>query len=100
LLVPDAAVRTDQARKLVFVVAKDGTVSARPVVPGPLVGGLRSIRSGLKADERVVIQGLQFAMPGGKVTARAGRIDPPPSFKAATAPVQTQAASQATLAGN
>jgi multidrug efflux system membrane fusion protein len=98
MLIPDAAVRTDQARKVVFVVAKDGTVSTRPVVPGPLVGGLRSIRSGLKADDRVVIQGLQFAMPGSKVNARAGKIDPPTSFTPSNSPVQTPSASQATLA--
>lgn len=98
LLVPDAAVRTDQARRVVFVVAKDGTVATREVVPGPLVGGLRSIRSGLKADDRVVIQGLQFAMPGSKVNARVGKIDPPASFKPSANPVQTPSASQATLA--
>lgn len=98
LLVPDAAVRTDQARKVVFVVAKDGTVAVRPVVPGPLVGGLRSIRSGLAANDRVVIQGIQFAMPGSKVNPRIGKIDPPATFQPTAAPVQTPAASQATLA--
>lgn len=97
LLVPDGAVRTDQARKIVFVVGKDGTVAARPVTPGPMVGGLRSIRDGLKADDRVIIQGIQFAMPGSKVNARAGKIDPPAldtPARGTTAPL----ASQATLA--
>jgi len=99
LLIPDAAVRTDQARKLVFVVGQDGIVAARPVEPGPLVGGLRSIRSGLKADDRVIIQGVQFASPGAKVTVRQGRIDPPAAFKTSSAPVKAPAAaSQATLA--
>lgn len=96
LLIPDAAVRTDQARKVVFVVAKDGTVAVRPVEPGPLVGGLRSIRSGLGPQDRVVIQGVQFAIPGAKVNARQGRIAqtaPAPASR----PVQA-AASQATLA--
>jgi len=97
LLVPDAAVRTDQARKVVFVVAKDGTVAARPVTPGPLVGGLRSIRDGLKQDDRIVIQGIQFAMPGSKVNARAGKIEPPALDTPSRAPVM-QPASQATLA--
>ena len=98
LLIPDAAVRTDQARKVVFVVAKDGTVAVRPVEAGPLVGGLRSIRSGLKADDRVVIQGVQFAAPGSKVNPRPGKIDPPKDFAPAARPVQSPAASQATLA--
>jgi len=99
LLIPDAAVRTDQARKLVFVVGRDGIVAARPVEPGPLVGGLRSIRSGLRANDRVIIQGVQFASPGAKVTVHQGRIDPPATFKASSAPVKVPAAaSQATLA--
>lgn len=100
LLIPDAAVRTDQARKVVFVVAKDGTVAVRQVEPGPLVGGLRSIRSGLSPDDRVVIQGVQFAAPGSKVNPRPGRIDPPAGFKPAARPVQSPAASQATLAAH
>ena len=96
LLVPDAAVRTDQARKVVFVVAKDGTVAAKPVVPGPLVNGLRSIRSGLTPADRVVIQGVQAIMPGAKVTQRPGRITP--TIAAHAAPqVALPAASQATL---
>jgi len=100
LLVPDAAVRTDQARKQVFVVAKDGTVAARTVETGPLVAGLRVIRSGLTAQDRVIVQGIQFAQPGGKVTAK------PTTIRPKTAPAATEigegqspAASQATLAG-
>jgi RND family efflux transporter MFP subunit len=96
LLVPDGAVRTDQARKIVFVVGADGTVAARPVEPGPLVGGLRSIRSGLSPSDRVVISGVQFAMPGAKVNARPGRIVRPAAAPALR-PVEASA-SQATLA--
>ena len=97
LLVPDAAVRTDQARKIVLIVGKDGVVAARQVEPGPLVGSLRSIRSGLKPDDRVVIHGVQFATPGGRVNARSGRISPP-TITAAQTPIEFQPASQATLA--
>src|SRR3546814_4525800 len=53
LLVPDAAVRTDQARKQLFVVAKDGTVAARPVETGPLVAGLRVKIGRASCRERV-----------------------------------------------
>lgn len=77
LLVPDTAVQTDQTRKLLLVVARDGTVSAREVGLGPVIEGLRVIRDGLVADDRVVIAGTQMAFPGSKVTARAGQIDPP-----------------------
>ena len=77
MLVPDVAVRTDQARKIVYVVGRDGTVAVRPVQTGPRVGHLRSILSGLKPDDRVVIQGVQFAMPGAKVNTKPGTIKAP-----------------------
>jgi RND family efflux transporter MFP subunit len=68
LLVPDAAVATDQSRKIVFVVKSDDTVEARPVVLGPLDDGLRVIREGLKAEDRVIVNGIQRARVGAKVT--------------------------------
>jgi len=78
LLVPDTAVQTDQTRKLLLVVSADGTVAPKEVALGPVVDGLRVIRSGLAPTDRVVIDGTQSAMPGSKVTARRGRIQPPP----------------------
>lgn len=68
LLLPDTAIATDQSRKIVFVVKADDTVEARPVVLGPLDDGLRVIREGLKADDRVIIDGLQRARIGAKVS--------------------------------
>jgi RND family efflux transporter MFP subunit len=97
LLVPDAAVRTDQARKIVLVVGKDDTVAAKPVETGPLVGNLRAIRSGLAKTDRVIVQGVQFAMPGAKVKPRLTQI----KFDAGSAKLAAAAspsASQATLA--
>jgi len=76
LLVPDTAIQTDQARKLVLVVGADGRVAARPVVLGPVVDGLRIVRSGLTARDRVIIAGAQSAMPGSPVQVRSGRIQP------------------------
>lgn len=74
LLVPDTAITTDQTRKQVLVVAKDGTIAARTVELGPQVGSLRVIEKGLKSTDRVVIKGVQMAMPGQKVRAQPGRI--------------------------
>ncbi|WP_175578883.1 efflux RND transporter periplasmic adaptor subunit [Croceibacterium ferulae] len=74
LLVPDTAVQTDQTRKLLLVVGQDGTVASKPVELGPIVDGLRVVRSGLAPGDRVVIDGTQMAIPGGKVTTRPGRI--------------------------
>ena len=70
LLLPDAAVATDQSRKIVFVVNKDDVAEARPVVLGPLDDGLRVIREGLKPDDRVVVDGLQRVRIGAKVTPK------------------------------
>ncbi len=74
LLVPDSAVGTDQARRVVSVVAADGSVTQTPVQLGPLVDGLRVIRSGIRPTDRIIIDGLQRAMPGMKVAPTNGRI--------------------------
>lgn len=71
LLVPDKAIATDQSRKIVFVVKDDDTVEAKPVILGPLDDGLRVIREGLKAEDRVIVDGIQRARVGAKVAPHA-----------------------------
>jgi membrane fusion protein, multidrug efflux system len=68
LLLPDTAVATDQSRKIVLVVKDDDTVEARAVVLGPLDDGLRVIREGLKPDDKVIVDGIQRARVGAKVS--------------------------------
>ena len=68
LLLPDTAIVTDQSRKIVFVVRDDDTVEAKPVVLGPLDDGLRVIKEGLKPEDRVIVDGLQRARVGAKVS--------------------------------
>lgn len=68
LLLPDTAIATDQSRKIVFVVKDDDTVEAKPVVLGPLDDGLRVVREGLKPEDRVIVDGLQRARVGAKVS--------------------------------
>jgi multidrug efflux system membrane fusion protein len=75
LLLPDSAIATDQSRKIVFVVRDDDTVEAKPVVLGPLDDGLRVIREGLKPEDRVIVDGLQRARVGAKVTPHATKPD-------------------------
>ena len=70
LLIPDTAIATDQSRKIVFVVKDDNTVEERPVVLGSLDDGLRVIREGLKAEDHVIVNGLQRARVGAKVTPK------------------------------
>ena len=67
LLIPDTAIATDQSRKIVFVVKDDDMVEARAVDLGPLDDGLRLIRTGLKPEDRVIIEGIQRARVGAKV---------------------------------
>lgn len=68
ILIPDAAVVADQATKLVMVVKPDKLVEARPVVLGGLYEGLRIVRSGLAAGDRIIVNGVQRARPGQPVT--------------------------------
>jgi membrane fusion protein, multidrug efflux system len=75
LLLPDSAIASDQSNKIVFTVAADDTVGIKRVELGPLVHGLRVIRSGLNAGDRVVIEGLARARPGQKVKAEDGKIE-------------------------
>jgi multidrug efflux system membrane fusion protein len=68
LLVPDAAIGSEQIRKFVYVVDTENTVRQKYIEPGSLQGNLRVIRSGLEPNDRVVVNGLMRARPGAKVT--------------------------------
>jgi len=76
LLVPDEAIVTDQARKLVYVVDKDKKVAARVISTGPMVEGLRVIRDGLAPTEKVIIDGLARIQPGMPVNPKLVKITP------------------------
>ena len=95
LLVPDAAIQTDQARKTLLVVGKDGQVAVREVQLGPVVDGLRVVRGGVTPADRIVIVGTQLAQPGSKVKTRAGKIAP---VAATAAPPSTALVGEATFA--
>jgi multidrug efflux system membrane fusion protein len=68
LLIADRAIGTDQDRKFVFVVGKDGKAEYRALKLGPVVDGLRVVREGLNPGEKVVVSGLQRVRPGAPVT--------------------------------
>jgi hypothetical protein len=68
LMLPDAAIGTEQVRKFVYVVDQDGVARQRFVTLGQVVDGLRVIRQGVSADDRVVVNGLMRVRPGQKVT--------------------------------
>ncbi|WP_404334509.1 efflux RND transporter periplasmic adaptor subunit [Sphingomonas sp. MMS12-HWE2-04] len=76
LMIPDSAIGTDQARKIVMTVGKDGSLQPKPVTLGPVVDGLRVVRSGLTPQDRVVLAGGQMSPPGSKVQVKPGKIAP------------------------
>lgn len=68
ILIPDSAVQTDQNEKFVWVASSDNVAERRPIRPGPIVDGLRVVRSGLGADDRVIVSGGQFVAQGAPVS--------------------------------
>ena len=64
LLVNERAIGTDQSQKYVLAVAKDNTAVYRTVKLGGSVDGLRVVRSGLKAGDQIIVNGLQRVRPG------------------------------------
>lgn len=76
VLLPDEAITMDQARRVVYVLEENGTVTPRAVETGPEARGLRVIRSGVGREDRVVIKGIQRLRPGIEVSATEGGIDP------------------------
>jgi RND family efflux transporter MFP subunit len=68
LLVPDAAIGSEQVRKFVFVVDGDNTVKQKYLTLGTLQGNLRVAKTGLEPDDRVIVNGLMRARNGAKVT--------------------------------
>jgi RND family efflux transporter MFP subunit len=78
LLIPDAAVVSDQAHKVVLTVGEDNKVVGKPVTLGGMARGLRIVASGLAPSDRVVIGGLAnpFVRPGAMVEARQGAVHP------------------------
>lgn len=68
LLIPDAAVGSNLGQKYVYTVSDKSEVEMRPVELGPLHEGLRIVRKGIQASDRVIVAGIQRVRPGAKVT--------------------------------
>ncbi|MGA2052382.1 MAG: efflux RND transporter periplasmic adaptor subunit [Opitutales bacterium] len=68
VLIDDKAVGTDQDKKYVLVVDQANKATYRQVTLGPMVNGLRVVRSGLSQGERIVVDGLQRVRPDDTVT--------------------------------
>ena len=71
LLLPDAAIGTEQIKKFVYVVDAENKAVTRYVTLGQLTDdGLRVIKDGLDAGDRVIVNGLMRVRPGQKVTPK------------------------------
>lgn len=76
LLLPDSAVISDQASKIVFLVGPDNVIKPAPVTLGTIVEGLRVIEKGLNPGDQVVVNGLAnpAVRPGAKVVPQPTQI--------------------------
>nr|WP_282571912.1 efflux RND transporter periplasmic adaptor subunit [Roseomonas acroporae] len=70
LLLPDAAIATDQSRRVVYVLGPENRVSMREVRLGPLNDGLRVVRDGLRPEDEVVVRGMPRVRVGEAVAPR------------------------------
>jgi len=77
LLVPDAAIGTEQARKYLLVVDGENVVRQKYVTLGQVSDNLRVIKDGLAPEDRVIVNGLMRARPGQKVTPQEEGAPPP-----------------------
>ncbi|MEQ8653722.1 MAG: efflux RND transporter periplasmic adaptor subunit [Kiloniellales bacterium] len=76
VLVPEAAIGTDQSYKFVYVMGEGNVPAYRRVVLGERRGDLRVILEGLNGDEQIIIEGLLRVRPGSPVTPKEGTIEP------------------------
>lgn len=76
-LVAERAIGTDQNRKFVYVLNDKNLAEYRPIQLGTQVGNLRVVTSGLKAGERIVVDGLQRVRPGAPVAPQVVPMDGP-----------------------
>ena len=67
LVVPESAIGNDQSKRFVFVVGEGNKAEYRSVALGPQVDGNRVVLTGLKANDRVIIDHLQRLAPGAPV---------------------------------
>lgn len=79
LVVPDSVIGTEQSLKFAYTVSASNTVEKRFVTPGPLVQGKRVIQSGLKVEDRVIVNGtLRVLFPGQPVQPQPASASPAP----------------------
>jgi len=97
MLVPDEAIVTDQTRRFVYGLGRDGKTVQRPVETGPMIEGLRVVKTGIAPTEMIVIDGLARLQPAMAVNAKTVKIQPRAKDDAPTSsPLSAPPASEAT----
>jgi multidrug efflux system membrane fusion protein len=91
LLINDRAISTDQDRRFVLVVAAGDMLEYRAVTTGPGVDGLRVVREGLAAGDRIVVNGLQRVRPGMQIVPAMVPMDETVTPAPETAPAESAA---------
>jgi len=95
LTVPQSAVQQDQQGHFVLVVDAEGNVTQRRVTTGDRVGVDWTVEEGLKAGEKVIIQGIEKVRPGAKVNALEGTTEPPAAAEEKKAEPETESEKEA-----
>jgi multidrug efflux system membrane fusion protein len=85
VLIPDEATGTMQSKKFVWVINSENQPEQRIVELGPQFNGLRIVKSGLKPEEKIVVNGLQMIRPGAPVNVEMGEIEYDPAAALAEA---------------
>jgi RND family efflux transporter MFP subunit len=96
VMVPEAAIGTDQTKKFVYVVGADGQPQFREIKPGALLEGMRAVLGGsVKPGDNVIVDGLQRVIPGMPVAPQVLKVNelglpifppPPPQGKPGAPP--------------
>jgi RND family efflux transporter MFP subunit len=76
VLIPEEAIATDQNRRIVYAISADGSVTSLPIRLGPRIDGYRVVRSGLKGDETIVVNGILRVRPGAKLAPKMTTLPP------------------------
>ncbi|HEY3638969.1 MAG TPA: efflux RND transporter periplasmic adaptor subunit [Rhizomicrobium sp.] len=77
LLIPDDSITTQQSDQIAYVVGAGNKIEQRKIETGPLVDGLRVVKSGLTPTDTIVIEGAEHVKVGIEVSPKQGRIVPP-----------------------
>ena len=86
IMLPDAAIGTDQDERFVLAVDGENKVARKKVVTGPMIEGFRVVREGVTTDDRVVVAGLQAVHPGSVVDPQDAPLDVPEHFRSVDLP--------------